>query len=174
MTTIFTGTNACIQGTAARVDMTSTACATKMFTPPATDCYGEYYGAAIGMNLNQLLDTTTMMADTAMPFDASALRGFAFDLSGSIVPAPKDIRFQVESASDAFCNLPTVKLHSGTNTVLFTDLVSRCFHVVADPQNPTAETAQSALVKLAWQVITNTASTVPFDFCVSNIRALRK
>jgi hypothetical protein len=38
--------------------------------------------------------------------------------------------------------------------------------------NPTAEAGKSNLIKIAWQVVTNTTSAVPFDYCVSNVRAL--
>jgi len=169
----FSGAHACISGTAARVDLTSLPCTTLMYTPPATDCYGEFWGAMIGMNLNQAIIASSLTAGEPMPFDASALKGFSFELSGSIVPAPRDLRFQVVSASRMFCNLPTVKLHPGTNTVLFTDLVERCFAVTA-PMNASAVAVQSALETLAWQVLTNTTSTLPYDFCVSNIRALPK
>src|SRR5689334_1737124 len=37
----FVGANACIKGTAAKVDMMSDICKNKTFTPPAMDCYGE-------------------------------------------------------------------------------------------------------------------------------------
>jgi hypothetical protein len=58
--------------------------------------------------------------------------------------------------------------------VLFSQLVDRCFRICVNPSNPTAETAQSKLLKISWQVITNTTAEVPFDFCVSNVRALLK
>ncbi|MDF3070859.1 MAG: hypothetical protein K0R38_6460 [Polyangiaceae bacterium] len=79
----------------------------------------------------------------------------------------------MESATTEFCNLPTKKLTAGANTVLFSELFSAC-HMAANPPKPAAETAQSALIKIVWQVVTNTEATVPFGFCVSNLRALRK
>ncbi|HYQ27699.1 MAG TPA: hypothetical protein VER04_10780, partial [Polyangiaceae bacterium] len=42
MATNFTGSNACIQGSAVKIDLTCTPVA------PATDCYGMFFGAAIG------------------------------------------------------------------------------------------------------------------------------
>jgi hypothetical protein len=174
MTADFTGSNACIQGTAAKVDQTSQQCLTKVFTPPALDCYGEFWGAAIGMNLNQPIDSVTMMAREPAPFNASALKGFAFQISGSAVPAPKDLRFQVESADgQMFCNVPTTKIKLGDNFVRFSDLVSECFRSPA-PTQPSAESAQSSLLRLSWHVLTNTWSEVPYDFCVSDIRAILK
>ncbi|HET7542340.1 MAG TPA: hypothetical protein VFK05_20870, partial [Polyangiaceae bacterium] len=167
----FTGANACIQGTAAKVDMASEACLNHTFTPPATDCYGEYWGAAIGMNLNQTIDPTTMMGNTPAPFDASALQGFSFELTGNVLPGPNALRFVVENEDKQFCNPSSVKLRAGSNTVLFSELFSRCF-TTTDPPQPSAETVKSALIRISWQVVTNSSSTTPFDFCVSNVRAL--
>jgi hypothetical protein len=169
----FSGASACISGTAARVDLASEPCTTHMFTPPALDCYAEYWGAAIELNLNQSHDPATMTGDVPAPFDASALSGFAFDLSGSNLPAPRNLRFEVESADGEFCNIPSTKLMQGSNVLLFRDLVTGCFKSPV-PTAPTAETAKSALVRLLWHVVTNTSAAVPFDFCVSNIRALPK
>lgn len=169
----FTGAHACVKGTAAKVDMTSPACVDKMFTPPATDCYGEFWGAAIGLNLNQTIDSTTMMGGTPQPFDASALKGFAFDVSGNTVPGPKDLRFRVETDSMEFCNPAPNKVIVGTNTLLLSDLRSQCFTTL-DPPAPSAETVKTKLLRISWQVVTNSSAPVPFDFCISNIRALLK
>ncbi|HET7542339.1 MAG TPA: hypothetical protein VFK05_20865 [Polyangiaceae bacterium] len=167
----FNGANACIEGTAAKVDQASLPCINQMFTPPATDCWGEYWGAAIGLNLNQTIDPATMQGNTPAPFDASALQGFSFEISGDVVPAPRDLRFQVETSDRQFCNPASKKIEIGLNTVLFSELITECFRVT-DPPAPTAETAKSQLIRISWHVVTNSSSTTPFDFCVSNIRAL--
>ena len=153
-------TDWCIKGTAARVDL---ACNP---VPPATDCFGSTFGVVMAMNLNQRAE-----AQDPAAFDASALQGFSFELTGTRVPA--FLRFQVESsAGDVYCNIPTKKLLTGPNSVLFSDLVEWCWKITTDPPNPSAETVQSSLVNIQWQVVTNTSSTVPFDFCVSNVHAL--
>jgi hypothetical protein len=169
MTSDFTGANACIKGTAAKVDMTSMACTTKMFTPPATDCYGEYWGAAIGLNLNQAIDMTTMMGADPAPFDASAIKGFAFEISGSMVPT--SLRFKVEDASGEFCSPSTKPVKLGANSFMFADLIKECWAPKAT--SATAETAKSGIIKIAWQVVTNAMGAVPFDYCVANVRALQ-
>jgi hypothetical protein len=167
------GDKACIMGTAAKVDMLSMPCATKMFTPPATDCYGQFWGAAIGMNLNQMIDMTTMMGGTPAPFNASALTGFAFEISGDGVPGTKDLRFKVENASGEFCNPATKPVMKGVNSFKFSDLVKECWKPPT-ATTPTGETAKADLIKIAWQVVTNDKGTVPFNFCVSNVRALQQ
>ncbi len=88
------------------------------------------------MNLNQPLDLTVSpaMGGTPMPFDASSLRGFYFEISGATVPAPKDLRFEVyDTAAHGFCNIPSKKLVVGANTFLFSDLVSECYKIISEP-----------------------------------------
>lgn len=170
MVSDFTGTNACIKGTAAKVDMTSMACTTKMFTPPATDCYGEYWGAAIGLNLNQPIDPVSMKGvDPPLAFDASAIKGFAFNITGAMVPT--SLRFKVEDASGEFCSPSTKPVKLGANSFMFADLIKECWAPKAT--SATAETAKSGIIKIAWQVVTNAMGSVPFDYCVSDLRALQ-
>lgn len=168
LTKDFEGANACIKGTAAKVDMTSTACTTKTFTPPAADCYGEYWGAAIGLNLNQAIDMTTMMGGAPMPFDASAIKGFTFTIDGMAIPV--SLRFKVEDASGEFCSPKTVPIKSGANTVMLSQLIKECWKPTATAA--TADAAKSGLVKIAWQVVTDAAGSIPFDYCVKDLRAI--
>ncbi len=165
MTEDFTGTNACITGTAAKVDLNCTP------SDPGGDCYGEYWGAAIGLNLNQPIDQTTMMGADPMPFDLSSVTAFSFNISGSTVPA--QIRFKVEIGSDAdhveeYCTPSTVPVVTGDQTVNLSDLVTMCWGSEGMPL-----TAKTSAIKIAWHVVTNDASEVPFDFCVSDIRAVQ-
>jgi len=160
----FTGGRACIQGTAAKVDMASTPCATRMFTPPAQDCYDQYWGAEVALNLNQ-----PVPGGEALPFDAGALVGFAFEISGDIVPGPSSLRFQVRGPDGKFCNYPAKKLRNGPNTVLFSELAINCWNNGLQ----TAESAKSGLIRIEWWVVTNSSAITPYDLCVSNIRALR-
>jgi hypothetical protein len=166
--------NACIKGAAAMVDMLSVACTNQIFTPPATDCFGEYWGADIGMQLNQAVDPSTGVDAKPLPFDASALKGFSFEIDGAVVPTRSALRFQVEADGRMFCSSGMVKIDPGLNRVLFAQLLEECFRYTNDPPRPTAETVQSQLLKISWHVLTNTSSAVPFDFCVSNVRALLK
>ncbi len=147
MTEVKTGASYCIAGTAAKVDKMSTACKTMMFTPPAVDCYGEYWGAAIGMNLNQQIDMTSMEGGTPMAFDGSMIKGFAFEITGTKVPTT--MRFKVEGPGGEFCT-PTAKpVLLGANSFNLTDLVKECWEPMAATMNPNAETAKSMMVKIA-------------------------
>lgn len=169
----FAADKACITGTAAKVDKMSTACSTMMFTPPATDCYGEYWGAAIGLNLNQPIDPVTMEGqDPPLAYDAGAagVTGFAFEITGDGIPTT--LRFKVEDASGEYCTPATKAVKAGANTYLFEDLVKECWEMDA-AKNPNASAAKSGLVKIAWQVTTKDTMAIPFDYCVQNVRALQ-
>src|SRR6478735_6151185 len=163
----------CITGTAAKVDMASDKCVNKTFDPPATDCYGQYWGAAFGINLNQTIDPGTMMGGTAMPFDASLIKGFYFEIDGNTVPGPTALRFKVDDGTKEYCNPSMVKVKVGPNTVLFSDLTTECW-MPTDMSSKVTDDVKKKVVKIAWQVVTNASSTVPFDFCISNVRALLK
>jgi hypothetical protein len=159
MTENFTGANACIKGTAAEVMDPCTIVA------PATDCYGTFWGAAIGLNLNQPKDPATGMGvEMALPFNGSALKGFRFTMSGGTVPTT--LRFKVEDGTKEYCTSKTVG--AGTNTVLFSELTTECWK----SGGTTAEGIKSSIVKIAWQTVTKKGATIPFDYCVSDIVAL--
>jgi len=157
---------ACIKGVAAKVDMASTICATKMFTPPATDCFGEFWGADIGMQLKQAPESEPE------PFDASALKGFSFEIEGETVPPVAALRFQVEAADRVFCSSRSVNITPGFNRVLFSQLIEDCFLYPSDPSRASAEELKSELLKISWRVTTNSTGAVPFNFCVSNLAVL--
>lgn len=91
----FSGKNACIAGSGARVELSCTP------VLPATDCFGTLWGAAIGINLNQPVDPATGQGLMPQAYDASGLAGFAFTLSGARLPA--GMRFKVEDSSDEYC-----------------------------------------------------------------------
>lgn len=160
----FVGDHACIKGEAAEVDLKCTPMA------PATDCYGQFWGAAVGLNLNQPIDMTTMKGADPMPFDAGAkgITGFAFEITGTGVPA--SLRFKIEDASGEYCNTATKPVKKGANSFSFAELQAMCWKPAAT--NPTGDKAKSGIVKIAWQVVTKTGATVPFDYCVANVRAL--
>jgi len=150
----------CIKGTAAKVDLMCDP------VPPATDCYGTFWGAAIGLNLNQPIDPTTGMGSDPMPFDAAAagIKGFTFEISGD--NPPTSLRFKVEDSSGEYCTTSATPVKVGANTFTFDQLVTQCWTTGGTPSTG------NGLLKIAWQVVTNSSSAVPFDFCVSNVRAV--
>jgi hypothetical protein len=157
------GADACISGEAALVDMACTP------MPPATDCYGEFWGTAIGINVNQPIDPATEMGGTPMSFDfaAKGVTGFSFEITGATVPS--SLRFKVEdSAAKEYCTPAAVPVIPGVNTIHFSQLITECWVAAGAGTVPTGR----AVVKIAWAVVTNDSSTVPYDFCVSNLVAV--
>jgi hypothetical protein len=157
------GPPACLKGTAAKVEM---GC---QIVPPATDCYGTYWGAALGLNLNQPIDPATNMGvDPPLPYDAEAhgITGFAFMVTGTTIPL--GMRFKVENDSTEFCTPSAKTLKSGPNALYFngTDLVSECWTTGGMPA------PRTGLIKIAWHVVTNASAAIPFDFCIEDIRVL--
>src|SRR6478736_787640 len=162
----FTGANACIKGTAPKVDLSC-------IPDPGSDCYGKYFGSGIGLYLNQPLDDTTDPPTALSPvaYDASLLKGFSFELTGNAVPGIRALRFGVFTADTEFCEI-NYNFKIGVNTVLFSEMHAACYGPAGTAQ--TAEAAQSTLIRIGWHVMTNPATAFDYDFCISNIRALLK
>ncbi len=155
----FNWTNSCISGITARVDLECTP------VDPITDCYGMYWGAVMGLNLNQPIDPATMMGAEPMPYDASALSGFAFDINGPTIPS--SLRFVAEGIDGQYCTPTAVPIVPGQNVILFSHLWSQCW----DPTSG-APLDPSSIKSVSWHVVPNEVTEVPFDFCVSNITPL--
>jgi hypothetical protein len=173
----FTLGNACIKGIAAKVDKTC--------TPPAgMDCFGVYWGAAVGLNLNQPevddpANPGMKMGGAPVAFDASAITGFAFEITppaGGTGMIPTSLRFKVDEGDNApeYCSGAETPIKAGENVVTFEQLRTKCWEPkTMQPTPVTAATAKTKMVKISWQIPTKDSGTTPFDFCVANIRALK-
>lgn len=166
------GTKACIQGEAFKVD---TKC--EITDPNATDCYGEFWGAAIGLNLNQPKvpdpDTGEPVGGTPEPFDASGISAFTFKLDGPTIPT--SLRFSVDGGDGVqYCTTSETKLMplpaDGILTVKLEDLRANCWETSAFANNDAPD--RSSIIKIAWAVVTDTTSAKPFDFCVTDLVAV--
>jgi hypothetical protein len=138
----------------------------------ASDCYGKYWGAAIGLNLNQPIDMTTGEGADPEPYDATAhaITGFGFTVDGANVPT--NLRFKVEDASGEYCTgSETVLAGGSSHTVKFDQVFKECWQPAAMRGVTPDATAQKGLIKIAWQVPTKKGGSIPFDFCISNVVA---
>ena len=133
---------------------------------PAVDCYDTYWGAAIGLNLTQPIDPVPQAPADPLLYDAATkgVTGFAFEITGKTVPA--SLRFGVEGASGSYCTTSATPLTLGQNSFTFDQLFTECW--TTGGESPSGED----LIQIKWRVVTNPNSTVPFDFCVSNVHAL--
>ena len=144
----------CAEGTAAQVPA-ATEC------PGANDCFGTYWGAGIGLNLNQA--TTT--PNPPMPYDAvvQGVQGFSFTVGGTNVPAAMRFKVKVDGDASDYC----VPITPGVNNVRFDNLHENCWLGSTGPTpDPTGLTA------IQWQVTTNDISATPYHFCVENLSAI--
>lgn len=157
------GGKACIKGIAAKVDTLCT------LPQGATGCFAVYFGAYLGENLNQAGDPQKLDVGSPMPFDASGLKGFSFDVEGPTVPFKGSFRFNAQDATGTNYQSPAATaIVKGSNTMLFSQLFKDAEH----SNGPSADGAKAALTRISWQVVSNQAGAVPFDFCISNVRAL--
>jgi hypothetical protein len=173
---VATGAQYCISGEAAKVDLMCTITAEDMALG-ASDCYGKFWGAAIGFNLNQPTvpdpaDPTKMIGGDPVGFDATAIKGFGFELSGAKVPP--SLRFKIDmGGSEEWCTGSETVLAVGSNQVTFDKLFQQCWQPAAMRGPGVDATTQAGIVKISWQLPTNDKGTIPFDYCVSNIVALQ-
>jgi hypothetical protein len=165
MSSDFSGSKMCIKGSTAVVEYPCTA------VPPAPDCWATTWGAGIYLNLNQ-----AAVGSTRAAFDAKAVQGFAFDLSGPSVPPRSYFRFQVEAADPDLAYCLQYSFNPGANLALLSQLNSERVLPICSPSVHSVETANyaaSRLVRLKWMVMA-TLQEIPYDFCVSNVRAVLK
>jgi hypothetical protein len=151
-----TGSRLCMRGAAALVDLQCTPVA------PARDCFEQFWGARLGVNLNQSEPEALLL-----PYDASAFAGLSFSLVGPNVPS--NVSFSVETSDGTSYCLRTSPGTTATSwDVDLDDLMPRCYQF--DPDAPRASSAKPHFTSLRWTVIGNSRSSVPFDFCVENLR----
>jgi len=165
----------CVQGTAAKV-----ALAAVQPDPlvPAYD-YTNYWGAVVGLNLSQPNDPVSGMPSmTPVAWNtqttAGKVTGFSFTLTGPMIPAGANLRFKTTfpdatgaASTQQFCvGFDKLMAVGGTYTVPLSTQTLECWNPAGAPfTNPT-------LLSLQWQVVTNVMNPVPFNFCVSNVKAL--
>lgn len=161
----FSGTNACIQGKTAVVDL-------QCQPAEGGDCYSLYFGAFLGLNLNQPFADGEVGAP--QPFDATSVTGFAFDLEGPVVP--RNLRFGLE-ADDAqfYCQSLVFEADAEAEQAdrhveaTMERLVTRCH---ASRSQESVSSVRDKVVRLRWHITSNTLDEVPYDFCVRNLRVL--
>lgn len=158
----------CIKGTAALVDVRCTP------VPPALDCFDSYFGAIVRLNLNQERDATTGELAEPQPYDASGIKAFAFTLDGPTLPGANSLRFAVEGGGESYCNFIRTPADAKEGMednyqFAFDDLFVQCWKT---PHRQPATAVQSNVTNIFWQVVTNSNSTFPYDFCISHVRAI--
>lgn len=158
LTSDFEESRLCMRGVASQVDIDCSP------APPAQDCFQLFFGAILGLNLNQ-----SESGAEVSPYDASDVAGFSFDVVGESLP--EFLRFSVEAESGkSYCLPPPLAIDgtAGSWHVALNDLVTECQR--APLTSPRFTEAESAITSLRWAVSGTTNRSVPFDFCIENLR----
>jgi hypothetical protein len=165
-----TNSNMCTTGTVAKtIPMAGS-------TSPA---YSAIWGAGIGFDLNNG-GTDDGGTGIKQPYNATAngVTGFAFDITGS-VPVGGQMRIEFPTAkivgttdiNAAYWGGATAGLSpfnkAGTYSFHWADVGGPMYLASPTPFDPTT------ILSMQFHVVANTSSTVPYDFCVTNLRALK-
>jgi hypothetical protein len=159
MTSDFIGTKACVRGSIGPVILDCQPADCCKTQGGRQDCSMTVWIAGISLNFGQRKNPITMLPDTVSVFNASALAGFSFELSGPDLPPFPTLQFEVETYRATYG--PAKPLAPGTNTILLSEL----------PPFDSLEHDKSTLVRISW-LLNGRNSEVSYDFCVSNVRAL--
>lgn len=148
-------TSICLSGTASQV-MTNAA--------TAMPDYSRYWGGGIGFNLADLGGTTGLQ-----PWPRGKVVGFSFTITGTAIPPAGQFRFGANFYEGAAINQDScVNITTGANTIRLDQVVAQCYNM--PPGAPIPATAQ--LQSLKWQVATVATAPTPFNFCVTNLKAI--
>jgi hypothetical protein len=165
-----TNSNMCTSGTVAKVIPMAGS------TSPA---YSAIWGAGIGFDLNNG-GTDDGGLGVKQPYDATAngVTGFAFDITGN-VPVGGQMRVELPTSEimgttdikaaywgGATANLsPFNKM--GTYSFKWADVGGPMYEANPTMFNP------AKILSMQFHVVANTSSTVPYDFCITHLRALK-
>jgi hypothetical protein len=135
-------------------------CASGVASQVIGTAYSQYYGGGIALNL---ADPGGMVG--TMPWPRGTVTGFSFTVTGTTIPAALRFQATTPAGGTTYCLNDTAP---GANTVQLGTLVTACYDATPGPALPAA----TALESLQWQVVTNTDSSTPFDFCIENLTAI--
>jgi len=153
----------CTAGTAARVIMDANGAA----------AYSAIWGAGIGFDLD-----TGSTAGAKLPWDATVhgVTGFGFTIEMPPVDGQMRVEFPTSAAPGVTDVKPAYWGGETMNLSPFTKQGTYAFHWadVGGPMglDPHMAFDRTRIVSMQFHVVTNTSSAVPFNYCVSNIRAL--
>lgn len=131
----------------------------KMCTSGQTSSSPGAWGAGLGLELND--------GPPQMPFDTTAagIKGFCFELSGSAIPTTSiRVAFPTVGNQDGpyFESVTT----PGQHTVLFSETAQGSW------VTPKSDFAPTAVTLIQFQIPSDTAAPVPWDFCVEGLTAI--
>lgn len=147
---------------------------------PGGFLYSTTWGAIVGFNLSQPNDPTTGAPSTiAQPFNpvipgVGTVSGFTFNITGTPPPAGA-LRFKTTfpatpggttASEEQYCYVMPAGTPGTPFTVGLTQQTAECWEPAG------AAFTSRELLSVQWQIVTNTAAPVPFDFCIENLTAV--
>jgi hypothetical protein len=146
-----TGSQICVSGSVSQVVGTA---------------YAQYWGGGVAFDLG---DPGQMMPK--VPWNRGRVVGFSFNITGTTIPPMAQFRFGVApyEGSTIDDDGPCTNITMGANTIMLTQLRSACYDTAA-PGPALAGTA--LLASLKWQVATVTTAPTPFNFCITDLKAI--
>jgi hypothetical protein len=130
------------------------------------DMYSLQWGAGIALDMANMGGASTVKGDWNA--DAAGVAGFLFDIS-TVGGAPADVRVNIKTkATGDGSHFVTIVLPKTNAEVLFSKALQGSWVM------PPAALDTTKIESIQFQVYTNTSAPKPFDFCVSNMRAIRK
>jgi hypothetical protein len=156
VTPSFMGADICVSGVAAQIGVDAQGIAT----------YARDWGVAVGFTLAQSEEDPTPLPWSRSTLEGSVI-GFSFALTGPIIPG--GLRFVVQGTDvvESYCGA-VFNLEGARQDMLFAGLESECWNPGLGATMP----ADTRLNGLQWSITTNEAASVPFDFCIFDLRAI--
>jgi hypothetical protein len=164
-----TGGSMCTTGTVAKVIMSATA------TSPD---YSDIWGAGVGFDMNNA-GTDDGGTGGKLPYDATAagVTGFSFHIDMPPTGGQMRVEFPTAAAigttdiNSAYWGGATANLSpftkGGDYTVKFSEVGGPMYLTSPMPFDPTK------ILSMQFHVVSNTSSTIPFNYCISNVKALK-
>ena len=129
-----------------------------------------YWGGTVGLNLRQVLPAGGGEALDASGWSrttpAGSVTGFSYTLTPNGGVALPELRFTVDfvgkAQGDTFCD-PI----AGATSTLLADVGQSCW-----TQPTTVPLPNVDLLSIQWSLIPSQTADVPFDFCITNLRAI--
>jgi hypothetical protein len=129
--------------------------------------YSLQWGAGIALDLNSTGGEMAVKND----FNATAagVKGFMFDIiTNTTPPQPADVRVNIKTkATGDNSHFVTAMLPAANFQVLFSEALQGSWVM------PPTTLTQDAIESIQFQVYTNATLEKPYDFCVSNMRAIK-
>jgi hypothetical protein len=148
-------------------DISMPACLQGTLAQAVDGDFDTYWGASLGLTLNQPGPTTERLVYDAT---AAGVSGFRFVISGDNPPAPGRLRFSIIAADEQIYCVP---LASGSSTngryeISFDQLRRSCWDT-----DSTTPLDPSRILVAQFSLVTSSADAPSYSFCIESVNVIR-